>query len=112
MDRGRTLSVVGESGCGKTTAGKSVINLIRPSSCSVLLNTGRSCAGSDYLDIADLKKAARQRILLSGEVPSPMALPTGCRFRTRCPLARALCAEPEPGLTPRSEGHRVACHFR
>jgi peptide/nickel transport system ATP-binding protein len=48
---------------------------------------------------------------VKGELPSSIAPPTGCRFRTRCPFAQAICAEQEPPLRPFGTGHQAACHF-
>ena len=60
----------------------------------------------------DLEKA-REPILLKGEIPSPVNPPSGCRFHTRCPIARApgICSEQEPPLEMKESGHLAACHF-
>jgi peptide/nickel transport system ATP-binding protein len=51
------------------------------------------------------------RAAIRGELPSATAPPSGCRFRTRCPAAQALCAEQEPPLRDFGPGHQAACHF-
>ena len=54
----------------------------------------------------------KQRIVLEGDVPSPLNMPTGCPFRTRCRYATAKCAEEMPPFTDRGNGHYVACHVK
>jgi oligopeptide/dipeptide ABC transporter ATP-binding protein len=57
-------------------------------------------------------EAARKRIILKGDVPSPINPPSGCRFHTRCPYAFARCSQEEPQMREALPGHHVACHLR
>jgi oligopeptide/dipeptide ABC transporter ATP-binding protein len=63
------------------------------------------------IPVADPGAPAVRRIRLTGDLPSPIDPPSGCRFRTRCPRAEARCGTEEPQLREMGGGQRVACHF-
>jgi peptide/nickel transport system ATP-binding protein len=67
----------------------------------------------DTVPVADpALERAKEHQGVQGELPSAVAPPSGCRFRTRCPRAQDLCAAEEPPLRPfTAEGHLAACHF-
>jgi len=56
-------------------------------------------------------RAKRERIILKGDIPSPINPPSGCKFRTRCPLATDLCAVKTPDFRDMGNNHFVACHY-
>lgn len=57
------------------------------------------------------ERRKRKKIVLEGETPSPMNIPSGCRFHTRCPICKEKCKQIEPELKEISPGHFVSCHF-
>jgi oligopeptide transport system ATP-binding protein len=62
------------------------------------------------IPVAD-PEARRDVAPMRGEIPSPIDIPSGCRFRTRCPFATELCARLEPPLSDVGGGHLAACHY-
>jgi peptide/nickel transport system ATP-binding protein len=65
----------------------------------------------EAIPVPDPSISAHDRVTLGGEIPSPVSPPTGCRFRTRCPLAQDRCASEEPEIREVVPGQFVACHF-
>jgi peptide/nickel transport system ATP-binding protein/oligopeptide transport system ATP-binding protein len=66
---------------------------------------------ADPLPLPSHLRAQRQRIVLQGEIPSPIDPPSGCRFRTRCPSAQPRCTTEAPAWRELRPAHWVACHF-
>jgi peptide/nickel transport system ATP-binding protein/oligopeptide transport system ATP-binding protein len=62
------------------------------------------------IPVAD-PKLKRKRLILKGDVPSPLRPPSGCRFHPRCPVAQEICSQKEPEFRELKPGHYVACHF-
>jgi oligopeptide/dipeptide ABC transporter ATP-binding protein len=66
---------------------------------------------ADPLPLPSHLRAGHRRIVLEGEIPSPIHPPSGCRFRTRCPAAQERCAADTPAWRELRPSHWVACHF-
>lgn len=60
---------------------------------------------------ADPEQKKKERVILAGDVPSPLNPPPGCRFHPRCPIAKKNCSKDEPELRELRPGHTVACHY-
>jgi len=58
-----------------------------------------------------VKESKRKRVILEGDVPSPINPPSGCHFHPRCPIAAEICSQAEPEWREVSDGHWVACHL-
>jgi oligopeptide/dipeptide ABC transporter ATP-binding protein len=61
--------------------------------------------------IASLRPSGKERIILKTDVPSPLRLPSGCRFHTRCHRVMPVCSQVEPPFKEHTPGHFVACHL-
>ncbi len=61
--------------------------------------------------LPDPKKKERERIVLKGDIPTPMAKPSGCGFRTRCPIAKPECSESVPEIVDTGGAHQIACPY-
>lgn len=87
-------------------------NVVEQGSSDAVFNTPQHPYTKALLSATPVADPAhkRQRIVLKGELPSPLSPPSGCPFRTRCPIAEAICADTTPELQSKA-GHAVACHL-
>ncbi|MCD6370646.1 MAG: ABC transporter ATP-binding protein [Thermoplasmata archaeon] len=65
----------------------------------------------ESIPVPDPKDRKRKKLRLPGEIPSPLNPPSGCPFHTRCPYAKDICSQKEPGYVEVESGHLVKCHF-
>jgi oligopeptide/dipeptide ABC transporter ATP-binding protein len=107
---GETLALVGESGRGKSVTALALMGL-PPQGARI--DEPKHPYTQALLASAPIPEPGHARPIasgLQGDIPSPSNPPSGCRFRTRCLRADAVCADAEPPLSPRQDGRLVACH--
>ena len=89
-----------------------ICEVARPTSSTSSPRTRTPPALLASIPVPDPTREARASVPRSrGEIPSPVAPPSGCRFRTRCPKAQDICASEEPEIREVAPGQFVACHF-
>ncbi len=106
---------MGESVCGKSTLGQSIFYLGKIVEIGLtqevfdhLAHSYNQALISAMLRVGEKPK---DKIILEGEIPSPITPPSECRFRTRCRYAMAKCEAIEPQLADLGSGHHAACHL-
>ena len=98
---GESLAIIGESGSGKSVLLKNIIGLLKPDKGSIKING---------LEMVNLKRSVKERILLEGDIPSPMNPPKGCHFHPRCWKAIDDCSMSYPPVSGRSNTHNYRCY--
>jgi len=109
--KGETLGIVGESGCGKSTTARLLVGLIKRPVEDIYDNPRHPYTRALLSSRPSMNpRQRRTEPPLSGDPPSPIDPPSGCRFRTRCVLAEPVCATVAPPLTAQGSAHFAACH--
>lgn len=123
IEEGKTLGIVGESGCGKSTTGRTILKLIEPTAGKIMFN-GQDITKYSRKRMRPLRQEMqmvfqdpfssldpRQTVsqLIRGEITSPVNLPDECRFGKRCDYTADACRKCNPPLREIAPGHFVAC---